>query len=186
VTTAAVILAAGGGSRFVGETSKLLASFRARPLIAWAVDAALGAGLDETIVVSGSVDLSAVVPADVTVLDNEGWPSGLASSLRVGLDWCERRGHGAAVVGLGDQPLVPADAWRAVASSTGAPIAVATYAGRRRNPVRLARSVWPLVPVTGDQGARAVMASRPELVREVACPGDPADVDTVEDLRQWS
>jgi CTP:molybdopterin cytidylyltransferase MocA len=186
MTTAAVILAAGGGSRFVGDTSKLLVSFRARPLVTWTVDAALGADLDETIVVSGAVDLSAVLPADVTVLGNEAWASGLASSLRVGLDWCERWGHAAAVVGLGDQPLVSADAWRAVATSTGAPIAVATYSGRRRNPVRLARSVWSLVPVTGDQGARAVMTSRPELVREVACPGDPADVDTVEDLRQWS
>ena len=63
---------------------------------------------------------------------------------------------------------------------------VATYSGRRRNPVKLDRSVWHLVPVTGDEGARVVMASQPALVREVACPGDPADVDTVEDLRLWS
>jgi CTP:molybdopterin cytidylyltransferase MocA len=73
-----------------------------------------------------------------------------------------------------------------VATSTGAPIAVATYSGRRRNPVKLDRSVWPLIPVTGDEGARIVMGSQPALVREVACPGDPADVDTVEDLRLWS
>jgi molybdenum cofactor cytidylyltransferase len=186
VTTAAVVLAAGGGSRFAGRTSKLLAPFRGRPLVTWAVDAALAGELDETVVVTGAVDLSDVVPADVTLLHNEAWASGLASSLRVGLDWCERRGHRAAVVGLGDQPLVPPKAWRAVATSTGAPIAVATYSGRRRNPVKLDRSVWPLIPVTGDEGARIVMGSQPALVREVACPGDPADVDTVEDLRLWS
>jgi CTP:molybdopterin cytidylyltransferase MocA len=186
VTTAALVLAAGGGSRYAGETSKLLAPFRGRPLVAWAVGAALDAGLDETIVVTGAVDLSAPLPEGVTVLHNEAWASGLATSLRVGLDWCERRGHAAAVVGLGDQPLVPADAWQAVAASTDAPIAAATYSGRRRNPVRLDRSVWSLVPVTGDEGARVLMTTRPDLVGEVACPGDPADVDTVEDLRQWS
>jgi CTP:molybdopterin cytidylyltransferase MocA len=186
VTTAAVVLAAGGSSRFEGRTSKLLAPFRGRPLVLWAVGAALGAELDEAVVVSGAVDLSAVVPTDVTLLHNDAWASGLATSLRVGLDWCERQGHDAVVVGLGDQPLVPTEAWRAVATSTATPIAVATYAGQRRNPVKLDRSVWPLVPVAGDEGARVVMAMQPALVGEVACPGDPADVDTVEDLRLWS
>jgi CTP:molybdopterin cytidylyltransferase MocA len=186
VTTAAVVLAAGGGSRFEGPVPKLLVQFRGRRLVSWAVDAALEAGLDETIVVSGAVDLSAELPTDITLLYNDAWASGLAGSLRVGLDWCGRWGHSAAVIGLGDQPLVPSEAWRAVAATTGAPIAVATYAGRRRNPVKLERSVWDLVPVSGDEGARVVMRSRPALVREVACPGDPVDVDTVEDLRTWS
>lgn len=186
MTIAAVVLGAGGGRRFEGPTSKLLAPFRGRPLVSWAVDAALEADLDEVMVVTGAVDLAGALPPTITVLRNEGWASGIASSLRVAVDWCGRRGHAGAVVGLGDQPLVPPEAWRAVAAATGAPIVVATYAGRRRNPVRLDSSVWPLLPVSGDEGARALMRSRPTLVGEVACPGDPADVDTVEDLRTWS
>lgn len=186
MTIAAVVLAAGGGRRYGGDTHKLLAPFRGQALVAWSLRAALAADLDETVVVAGAVELAGVLPEGVTLLDNRSWAQGQATSLAVGLDWCRRRGHSAAVVGLGDQPLVPAGAWRALAAAPAAPVAVATYGGRRRNPVRLDCSVWPLLPLAGDEGARALMRQRPELVAEVACEGEPADVDTVEDLRAWS
>jgi molybdenum cofactor cytidylyltransferase len=186
LTTAAVVLAAGGGRRFAGPVSKLLADFRGRPLVTWAVEASLAAGLGEVVVVAGAVELDGVLPSGVRVVRNPDWERGLASSLQVALAEAGAAGHEAVVVGLGDQPLVPAAAWQAVARSD-APVAVAVFGGgARRPPVRLAASVWPLLPTEGDEGARALMRERPDLVAEVACPGEPADVDTVEDLERWS
>lgn len=181
--SAAVVLAAGGGSRYHGDTHKLLAVWRDRPVVGHVLEAVLAAGFDEVIVVDGAVELSAVVDtAVVTLLHNPNWAAGQAGSLQMAVTAAERSGHEAVVVGLGDQPLISAEVWRAVAASR-APVAVASYGGRRRNPVRLHQSVWPLLPVSGDEGARALMRARPDLITEVECWGDPADVDTVEDLQ---
>lgn len=185
MTVAAALLAAGGGSRFSGERHKLLAELRGRPVVAWALENVVAAALDETYVVTGAVDLSALIPPEATQLANPEWSDGIATSLAVAVDAAARAGHAAVVVGLGDQPFVPAEAWRAVGGAAS-PLAVATYGGRRGNPVKLDASIWPLLPRTGDEGARIVMGQRPDLVEEVACDGDPFDVDTVEDLIRWS
>lgn len=180
---AGVVLAAGASRRFSAGEPKLLASFRGRPLISWALAHAGDAGLDEVIVVTGPVDLSEVLSTQV-VVENPRWEDGLATSLQAGIAVARQRGHDAVVVGLGDQPFVPATAWRAVAASTS-PIAVASFDGRRSPPVRLARETWHLLPTTGDFGAREVMRDRPDLVTAIACDGSGVDIDTVEDLTNW-
>lgn len=184
---AAVVLAAGEGSRFTGPTHKLLAQFRGRPVVAWAVEHALTAGLDATAVVTGAADLAGMVPDGMAVVENPRWADGQATSLRAAVSWADEGGFDALVVGLGDQPLVTPEAWRAVAAGDGEhAIVVATYGGRRGNPVRLDRSIWPLLPPAGDEGARVLMRERPELVGEVPCRGEAVDIDTEEDLARWS
>lgn len=181
-----VLLAAGAGSRFTGDGHKLRAELRGRPVLAHALDALVASGL-EAVVVTGAVDVGDLVPAGVDVLRNPRWDDGQAASLQVAVAEARRRGHDAVVVALGDQPFLTAAAWRAVADAD-APVAVATYDGRRGHPVRLAAEVWPLLPTSGDEVGRALMRSRPELVREIRCEGHApdADIDTMEDLRRWS
>jgi molybdenum cofactor cytidylyltransferase len=186
MTVAAVVLAAGGGTRFEGPTHKLLAEIDGVAVVRRAVDAALGAALDETVVVTGAADLAAVLPTGVTVVRNDRWAEGQATSLQAAVAHARDRGHDAIVAGLGDQPFVPASAWRAVADADHAPIVAAVYGGRRRNPVRLAAEVWPLLPEDGDEGARGLIARRPDLLGTVTCQGDPVDIDRVEDLDAWS
>ena len=189
MTVLGVVLAAGAGERFQasgGDGAKQLVVVEGQTLVERAVAAACEAGLDDVIVVAGAVDLTAL-GLPVPVLDNPRWAEGIATSVQVSVRHAEAAGHDALVVGLADQPGVAAAAWRAVAAAADEPpIAVATYDGRRGNPVRLARSVWADLPETGDEGARALIRRRPELVQAVPCDGRSDDIDTLEDLDRWS
>ena len=191
VDTLVVLLAAGGGTRFAGPTHKLLAEIDGEPIVAAAIRHARDAAVGPVLVVTGAVDLADVIAAaarhdgpELSTIHHPGWPDGQATTLEVAIAEAERRDARSIVVGLADQPFVSAEAWRRVAASD-AEIAVATYGGRRRNPVRLARSVWPLLPTSGDHGARFLVRLRPELVEAVPCPGSAADIDTLEDLEPW-
>ena len=179
-----VLLAGGAGKRFAGPQHKLLVPFRGRPIYRWALDAILDAGLPAAIV-WGAIDDEPSVPDGVIVLHNPRWDQGMATTLQIGIEHARQCGATAIVTGPADQPLIPASAWLQLAT-TDAPIAVATYDGRRANPVRLAAEVWALLPETGDVGARDLIRLRPDLVTEVASSGNPADIDTREDYERWN
>lgn len=194
--TLAVVLAAGAGTRFAGQGHKLDARLDARlddhhdddrdgrPIAQMAIDAAVASGIGDVVVVTGATTTTSDGRDDVASVYNPDWRDGQSTSLAVAITEAARRGVDAIVVGLADQPFVTAEGWRRVAASSS-PIAVATYDGERRNPVRLHASVWQLVPNNGDEGARSLIRCRPDLVGEVPCPGSPADIDTLEDLRTW-
>jgi nicotine blue oxidoreductase len=184
----AIVLAAGGGSRFGG--GKLLAKLGVQPIIESVLDNLRDAPVDEVIVVVGAdaERLREVCERfEVRTVDNEEWERGQSTSVLAGLRAC---GGEAAVVLLGDQPLIGPEAVERLvtAFAEGAQVAVATYGGKRRNPVLFSRGVWPLLEteLAGDEGARSVLRQHPDLVVDVPCEGvgDPTDVDTREDLRR--
>ncbi|MGA7833668.1 MAG: nucleotidyltransferase family protein [Acidimicrobiales bacterium] len=181
--TAAVLLCAGGATRFKGTEHKLLTPFRGRLLVSWSLEHVLAAGFDDVIVVEGAVALDEVVEGAVLVR-NPDWASGQATSLQMGIREAAARGHESVVVGLGDQPFVSPECWRAVADGSRA-IVVAVFGGRKTPPVRLAREVWDLLPTEGDVGARDLIATRSDLVQEVHCDSEPVDIDTKEDVARW-
>jgi molybdenum cofactor cytidylyltransferase/nicotine blue oxidoreductase len=186
---AAAVLAAGRGERLGGDVAKPLVSWRGRPLVDWALDAAVSAGLHPVLLVVGHRrrEVEAASRPGVAVVPAVAWRRGISHSLRAALRALDGwRQVGAVCVGLADQPLIGPDAYRRLAAAydAGASFAVATYGGQRANPVLLGRDLWPdALRLRGDEGARVLMRSRD--VVEVPCDGtgDPRDVDTEADLR---
>ncbi len=179
-STALVVLAAGFGSRFDGQTYKLLVDVGGRPLVSWALEAAAAVPAGAHFVVTQDERLAGILPTCFEELHNPSPRDGLASSLALAIDAVQDLGLSAVTVGLADQPFVPAQAWYLVSSVVTTGVAVATYAGQRGNPVKIASSVFGLLERQGDVGARGIF-DRVNLV-EVPCPGDPLDVDTRSDL----
>lgn len=185
---AAVVLAAGRGSRFGGDRPKPLARLGRHSLLAHAVGAATASGLRPVVVVVGyrGDEVAAAAGTLVEIVENPDWEEGMAGSLRAALAaLLPDTAVSAVAVALADQPRIGAEAYRrlSVAHRGDTELAVATYAGERGHPVLIGRAHWgEAMRLEGDEGARSLLARHP--VVEVPCDGtgDAADVDTPADL----
>ena len=188
--TAVVVLAAGRGTR-MPHAHKLSATLHGEPLVRLAVQSALVASSSPVIVVTGHEPekvKAALEGLDVTFVHNPDYAEGLSTSLKAGIAALPED-VGAAVVVLGDMPRVsPALIDRlagALAADSGQLIAVPVREGRRGNPVAWARRLFPaLMALTGDVGARQLIADYAEAVVEVAVDDEGAfvDIDTRDEL----
>jgi CTP:molybdopterin cytidylyltransferase MocA len=186
---AGLVLAAGGGSRY--GSPKALVRLRGRLLVERAADLLAAGGCDPVVVVLGAaadqvLAAARLPPTGVRTVVNPDWPTGMGSSLRVGLAAVPAEAE-AVVVTLVDTPgLGPESVRRLVAAGGPDGAAQATYGGRRGHPVLLGRTVITEVAAaaTGDRGAGPWLAAHPERVRLVPCDGtgDPRDVDVPDDL----
>ena len=191
-TVAGVLLAAGQGSRF--GRPKALVELDGQTLAERGVIMLRAGGADPVLIVTGAAQVDLGPDHQARTVYNGEWRTGMGSSLRAALRALTElevgQEAGAAVVALADQPLVGAEAvGRLIAAyRAGAGVAVAAYGGKPRNPVLLAREHWPevIAAATGDQGARAFLRARPELVTLVECgdTGRPDDIDTPADLER--
>ena len=182
---AGLILAAGEGRRF--GRPKALVEIDGERFVDRAIRLLAEGGCAPLVVVSGATAVGDLAP-DVVTVHNSAWAEGMGTSLRAGLAALDSYPVDVVVVALVDQPWLGPEAVRRLltARSGGAAVAVATYDGRRGNPVLLGREVWPGVAALaqGDVGARAFMAANPGLVTEVPCDGtgSPDDIDHPDDL----
>ena len=167
---------------------KLLLVLRGQPIIRWSVEA-LGLHVDDLVVVTGAGEdaiRAALAGLDVRFVSNPHPEAGQGTSIAVGAS-ALRAESDAVIIALGDQPLVPPDVVPALLATwrrTGAAIVAPVYRGVHGTPVLFGAEVFAeLTALTGDAGARGVVAARPERVARVAFDRDmPSDVDTPEDF----
>jgi molybdenum cofactor cytidylyltransferase len=193
-----LVLAAGRAARM--GRAKQLADLGGRPLLEHVLAAMSAAPVDDLVVALGayadqvlaSVDLHRARPLVVPE-----WERGMGRVLALALaqarpgrgpagSGAAQGAWGAVVVALGDQPLVSAaavaslvEAWRGGAG----PVVSAAYQGRHGHPKLFDRAVLgALRELSGDAGARGLLASHPDWVVPVEVGGLGSDLDVDDEL----
>ncbi len=184
---AALILAAGKSSR-MGGPNKLLVEIDGKPMVARSVQAVRGSQASPLFVVVGHqrdrVERALAEAGPLTFVENPDFAGGLSTSVKAGVAALPEDVDGVLVC-LGDMPRVKsAEIDRLIEAFNpveGRAIIVPTRNGQRGNPVIWAKRFFPaLQDLTGDMGARNVIAAHPELVAEIEMRSDGVltDLDT--------
>lgn len=173
---------------------KLLLPWGKGTVLEAALENLLGAPVLEVIVVLGP-RASEIAPLmakgeRVKVVLNQAFASGMASSIRKGLEALDPRAEGI-MIALGDMPFIPPEVIRRLVEAfrtSDCSIVVPTFRGRRGHPVVFDRRYEAeLRRLQGDEGGRAIVASHLEEVLEVEldCPGVLQDIDTLQEYFRY-
>jgi molybdenum cofactor cytidylyltransferase len=184
---AGVLLASGASRRFGAD--KLIAPLDGRAIVRWSAEALVEV-VDELVVVvreDASRVRTALDGLPIRWVVNRETESGLSTAIRAGIAALPADAK-AAIVALGDQPLVDrhvvaqlVERWRATHARAIQP----RYDDGRGHPVLFDATLFPkLCALEGDVGARAVLDSLGDALDVVTIAGPcPIDVDTPETLR---
>jgi molybdenum cofactor cytidylyltransferase len=182
----AIVLAAGASTRF--GSPKQLVRIAGRPLLHAAVTRAAEIAGNALLVVlgSGAAELAPLLKHSAgTIVINQEWREGLASSVRAAIAKLPGTCAGALLMPA-DQPAVSvedlkrlAGAWRRQPLH----IAASVHEGGLGLPAIWPRSLFPeLLRLRGDAGLRLLLRRHAERVVRVAMPSAAIDIDTPEDL----
>lgn len=186
----AVVLA-GGASKRMGLTNKLLAEVNGAPMVYRSVRAALQSDAAEVIVVTGhEADLvrEALSGLDVRFIHNPSYPEGLSTSLRAGIGAVSKNLTGAVVL-LGDMPRLTSGTVNALIErfhgDNDKTICQPVFDGRSGNPILWPREYFSdMLDIRGDTGARQLLERYGAQLSkvEVDDPGIHFDIDEPADL----
>lgn len=189
--SAVIVLAAGKGSRFESADHKLAQRLGAGTVLGTTLRHAIASHLAVVVVTTEPfADLArrSVAARDVVVLPaigtDGGTPLGMGYSIAAGV--AARPDASGWVILPADMPLVQPATVQAVARQLEHhPVVYAQHKGRRGHPVGFATELYSeLVTLSGDEGARRLVARYPAFGLEVEDSGVLVDVDTTADLER--
>jgi CTP:molybdopterin cytidylyltransferase MocA len=182
----AIVLAAGASTRF--GSPKQLVRIAGRPLLHAAVTRASEIAGNALLVVLGSsaAELAPLLKHSAgTIVINQDWREGLASSIRAGIARLPGACAGALLL-LADQPAVSAeDLKRLAAAWRRQPlhVAAALHEGGLGLPAIFPRTLFnELLRLRGEAALRVLLRRHAERLVRVAMPSAAIDIDTPEDL----
>lgn len=189
---AAIILAAGGSSRFQNEKHKLLMEIRGKPAIRIVTETAISAGFDPVIVVVGAQQeniSAAIADLPVRIVHNPDWQDGQSTSVKCGLRALPGEIDSVCPM-LGDQPLISSDTLKLLSLNQEIypnEIIAPTFSGNRGNPVFFPKIFFLdlLEKAVGDSGGREVIREKGARLIPVNDVFVLRDIDTVEDYQQY-
>ena len=183
-----IVLGAGRGVRYKGARHKLAEPLGPHSVLSCTVRNAIASGLPVVVVTTPAfADEAArlVARRDVVVLGQSNGgvaPGGMGDSIAAGV--AARTSAAGWLLLPADMPLVRPATLRQVASALALhPAAFAQHLGRRGHPVGFGGELFSdLVHLSGEDGARRILARYPAHGVEVADPGVLLDMDTEQDL----
>jgi len=191
MSVAAVVLAAGGSTRF--GKPKQFALLEGETFVRRIVATAIEAGCAPVVVVAGEDSAritSELAQFTVTIAMNPDWQSGLGSSIVLGIRHAMNLAPelDAAVLLTCDQPFVTAAVLAQLIQlrlTSGKPIIASAYATTLGIPALFDRSCFPdLLRLKGDSGAKGIILARPRDVASFDFPAGEIDIDTAADYEK--
>ena len=186
-----IILAAGSSSR-LGRPKQLL-SIRGKPLLHHCIEIALAAGISPVITVVGAhADMitEKISPLNTTVVFNDSWMEGMASSIRCGINnLLQISPHSrGAVLMVCDQPFITASLLSSLIATheeTGKPVVASAYSDTLGTPVFFGKDCFAdLMELKGQEGAKKIILKHMEIVAGISFPEGNIDIDTAADYER--
>jgi molybdenum cofactor cytidylyltransferase len=189
---ATIILAAGASSRL--GTSKQLLIIDNDNLLTRTIKTSLTSEVIKTIVVLGAyaeMHRNAIDKLPVDIIINEGWQSGMGSSIKAGVQHALKsiRDADGVIIVLCDQPMLTANHINTLLEThrqTGKTIIASRYGSSNGVPALFQKSHFnSLINLDGKEGAKKIIQMHSSDTMTVDFPGGEFDIDTQEDYKRF-
>ncbi|WP_175633152.1 nucleotidyltransferase family protein [Pedobacter ghigonis] len=181
-----IIILAGGNSSRLGQPKQLL-TFNGKQLIDIVTEAAIESGFSPVLTVLGghAKQLAAKLKTDFII--NQQWEAGISTSIVAGVSAMLQRNSDldSVILSVSDQPFINAAIFKTLFEAqqiSGKGIVASQYASTLGTPVIFTQKYFAqLLALTGNSGAKAIMAENPNDVAIIAFEMGHIDIDTMAD-----